>query len=239
MPIPILILNLSRIAIMASLVRLALRFSLPFSRGIAMPSPVAVTSIARRPFTTKPLQHTARRIPTHTVNVARPTSGHFPFLPARPFGLRHASTTAPSVSSTSPASSVSTAPAAKPAGKLRDLVRQYGPTGVGVYFAISAVDFGITFLAIQAAGADKVRRMEDWMFERFGNWGVFGIKEREQNLDRGDGPSAATVLVLAYGIHKTLLLPFRLGATAAVTPWVVRRLRAMGWSVGGRKTVKV
>jgi hypothetical protein len=44
-------------------------------------------------------------------------------------------------------------------------------------------------------------------------------------------PSWASTLVIAYGIHK-LLLPLRIGVTAAVTPTVVRRLRSMGWNIG-------
>lgn len=36
--------------------------------------------------------------------------------------------------------------------------------------------------------------------------------------------------VLAYTIHKTLLLPFRVGITAAVTPSFVKWLIRMGWA---------
>ncbi|BGP40901.1 DUF1279 super [Rhodotorula kratochvilovae] len=42
----------------------------------------------------------------------------------------------------------------------------------------------------------------------------------------------ATTAVLAYAVHKTLLLPFRVGVTVAVTPRVVRTLQGWGWRVG-------
>ncbi|GAA5864122.1 hypothetical protein JCM1840_000708 [Sporobolomyces johnsonii] len=42
----------------------------------------------------------------------------------------------------------------------------------------------------------------------------------------------ATTAVLAYAIHKTALLPVRVGITVAITPKVVRMLRGWGWNVG-------
>lgn len=48
-----------------------------------------------------------------------------------------------------------------------------------------------------------------------------------------EGYSAyATTAVLAYAIHKTALLPVRVGLTVWVTPKVVRLLRGWGWNVG-------
>ncbi|KAH8551915.1 hypothetical protein BGW37DRAFT_492878 [Umbelopsis sp. PMI_123] len=101
-------------------------------------------------------------------------------------------------------------------------------------------------------GADKVKELEDWVkgsFGRFGVWskkdtdkpettattlgvgGVLGEMEAEVTAE-GEQPSMASIFILAYGIHKTVFLPFRLGITAAVTPWVVRRLQTMGWRIG-------
>ncbi|GAA5949355.1 hypothetical protein JCM3765_003381 [Sporobolomyces pararoseus] len=42
----------------------------------------------------------------------------------------------------------------------------------------------------------------------------------------------ATTAVLAYAIHKTALLPVRVGITVWATPKVVRALRSWGWNVG-------
>lgn len=39
-----------------------------------------------------------------------------------------------------------------------------------------------------------------------------------------------TEAVLAYTIHKTLLLPFRVGVTAAITPSFVKYMVKLGWA---------
>ncbi|GAA5852791.1 hypothetical protein JCM8547_004686 [Rhodosporidiobolus lusitaniae] len=55
----------------------------------------------------------------------------------------------------------------------------------------------------------------------------------EQRKKQESGYSAyATTAVLAYAIHKTALLPFRVGVTVAITPKVVRLLQSWGWKVG-------
>ncbi|GAA5939191.1 hypothetical protein JCM1841_003172 [Sporobolomyces salmonicolor] len=54
-----------------------------------------------------------------------------------------------------------------------------------------------------------------------------------QKREAEKGYSAyATTAVLAYAIHKTALLPVRVGITVAITPKVVRMLRGWGWNVG-------
>jgi len=53
------------------------------------------------------------------------------------------------------------------------------------------------------------------------------------SASKKDGYGAlATTAVLAYAIHKTVLLPVRIGLTVAITPRVVRTLRAWGWNIG-------
>ncbi|KAM0748617.1 hypothetical protein T439DRAFT_327881 [Meredithblackwellia eburnea MCA 4105] len=42
----------------------------------------------------------------------------------------------------------------------------------------------------------------------------------------------ATTAVLAYAIHKTVLLPVRVGLTVAITPRVVKFLQSYGWKIG-------
>ncbi|GAA6005552.1 Nat2p [Rhodotorula paludigena] len=55
----------------------------------------------------------------------------------------------------------------------------------------------------------------------------------ERSAAGGSGYQAyATTAVLAYAVHKTLLLPFRVGVTMAITPRVVRTLQGWGWRVG-------
>lgn len=43
-----------------------------------------------------------------------------------------------------------------------------------------------------------------------------------------------TQLLLAYGVHKSLIF-FRIPLTAAVTPKVVKTLRSWGWNIGNKK----
>lgn len=43
-----------------------------------------------------------------------------------------------------------------------------------------------------------------------------------------------TQLLLAYGVHKSLIF-FRVPLAGAVTPKVVKTLRSWGWNVGNRK----
>ncbi|BGP32885.1 DUF1279 super [Rhodotorula toruloides] len=47
-----------------------------------------------------------------------------------------------------------------------------------------------------------------------------------------DYSALATTAILAYAIHKTALLPFRVGVTFAITPKVVRMLQSWGFKVG-------
>jgi Protein of unknown function (DUF1279) len=143
----------------------------------------------------------------------------------------------------------------KKPGKLRQLMKQYGIPGIAVYLTLGMVDLGATYFTIQMVGAEKVKELENWVkssFGRFGVWnkknhdepdttattlgvgGVLGELEAEVTAE-GAKPSVASIFILAYGIHKTVFLPFRLGVTAAITPWVVRRLGAMGWI--GRKAL--
>lgn len=44
-------------------------------------------------------------------------------------------------------------------------------------------------------------------------------------------PGLATQLALAYAIHKTFIF-VRIPLTIAVTPRIVRQLRAWGWNIG-------
>ncbi|BGP25393.1 peptide alpha-N-acetyltransferase Nat2 [Rhodotorula toruloides] len=50
--------------------------------------------------------------------------------------------------------------------------------------------------------------------------------------NKKDYSTLATTAILAYAIHKTALLPFRVGVTFAITPKVVRMLQGWGFKVG-------
>lgn len=122
--------------------------------------------------------------------------------------------------------------------KLRELTQKYGAVGVIVYLGVGVVDLGVTFGIIQLVGLDKVKALEKGVLDVVYSTGEkFGISKKP-TLDNGsdvvlnedDTPSFASVFILAYGIHKTLLLPIRLGVTAAITPAIVRKLHQLGWS---------
>lgn len=126
--------------------------------------------------------------------------------------------------------------------KLKELMRKYGAAGIAVYLGVSCVDLGVTFGVIQLVGLDKVKVLEKGALDiaySTGEW--FGFKRPlvenklvtandESSNSEDDTPSLASVFILAYGIHKTLLLPVRLGITAAITPAIVRKLHQLGWA---------
>lgn len=122
--------------------------------------------------------------------------------------------------------------------KLRELTQKYGAVGVIVYLGVGVVDLGATFGIIQLAGLDKVKSLEKGVLDVVYSTGAkFGITKKptldndsDVVLNEDDSPSFASVFILAYGIHKTLLLPIRLGVTAAITPAIVRKLHQLGWA---------
>lgn len=141
-------------------------------------------------------------------------------------------------------------------GKLKDLMKKYGRHALAVYLLLSGVDLAITFTLVHLAGAEKIEWVRDyvvasWRDMRYGSEvakEMQRVEEEEQRVkdlaeqaEQGVQPqpqgkkkkNANAMLwaefALAYGIHKTLLLPVRVGATAAVTPKLVHWLTARGW----------
>ncbi|TKY85414.1 hypothetical protein EX895_005576 [Sporisorium graminicola] len=119
--------------------------------------------------------------------------------------------------------------------RLKFLTRRYGWWALGVYLAASAVDLSLTFVAIHLLGADHIRSLEASLRKSI------GLEQRSPDHDddgtdsstkaSGGGNSTIwTEAVLAYTIHKTLLLPVRVAFTAAVTPSFVKWLVKMGWA---------
>jgi hypothetical protein len=115
-----------------------------------------------------------------------------------------------------------------PVSKTKQFMKKYGYVGIGVYLVLSAADLAATMAVISVKGADKVRQAEDYALEKAKGW--LGMKHTPLNETHlHEKPSFASVFLIAYGIHKTILLPFRLSLTAAVTPAVARRLMNWGW----------
>lgn len=122
--------------------------------------------------------------------------------------------------------------------KLKLLIKRYGWYAVGVYFLFGFVDFGIAFAAINFLGADQVAH---WTAEikTFVKEMISGPPVPSPGDDIGIEriPTAAggheglyAMIILAYTVHKTLFLPFRVGLTAAFTPKIVNWLAARGWA---------
>ncbi|KZT19902.1 hypothetical protein NEOLEDRAFT_1141409 [Neolentinus lepideus HHB14362 ss-1] len=120
--------------------------------------------------------------------------------------------------------------------RLKYLIRYYGWYALGVYFILSALDFGVAFAAINVLGAEHVSKLVNAVKEYVGSVihstppepGTEGIESASQH-----GASAQeglyAMLVLAYTIHKTLFMPVRVGLTAALTPKLVGWLGRRGW----------
>ncbi|KAI9303101.1 hypothetical protein BJ944DRAFT_268931 [Cunninghamella echinulata] len=138
-------------------------------------------------------------------------------------------------------------------GKFKQLAKKYGPSGILVYLGVGCIDLGLTFVTIQLVGAEKVKKIERIAIDTYHETKEkFGFKTTTAKIDGGiDGgngnengivkptafnknddlqPSLASVFLLSYGIHKTLLLPVRLAITTAITPAFVRKIHALGWA---------
>ncbi|ORZ16920.1 hypothetical protein BCR42DRAFT_413508 [Absidia repens] len=121
-----------------------------------------------------------------------------------------------------------------PDGKLKKFMKAYGYVGVGVYLGFSVVDLGLTMALIHVKGAAKVEQLEHWIVSKVKTSLGMPVSspaspQQQQSDDQHHQPSWTSIFVLAYGIHKTVLLPVRLSLTAAVTPAVARKLASLGW----------
>ncbi|KAF8932447.1 hypothetical protein BGZ47_011372 [Haplosporangium gracile] len=130
--------------------------------------------------------------------------------------------------------------------KIKQLIKQYGYTGVAVYLGISTLDLAATFIIVKAAGMEKIEKAQDYVLEHYGSY--FGYKPKSHShphegseavdLDKVDDEQVGaiynkasglwSVFVIAYGIHK-LLVPLRVVATSMITPPLVKWLVKKGW----------
>ncbi|KAF1811128.1 hypothetical protein P152DRAFT_374950, partial [Eremomyces bilateralis CBS 781.70] len=147
--------------------------------------------------------------------------------------------------------------------KLKALSREYGYSAVGVYLALSALDFPFCYLAVRWLGTDRIGRWEHKILGGF--WWMVGMVApgmAERRAERvtvgadgvggdGDGMEGGmdmekeiggrktegaiwTQLALAYAIHKSLIF-IRVPLTAAVLPKVVKTLRSWGYNIGKKR----
>ncbi|CAA7259275.1 unnamed protein product [Cyclocybe aegerita] len=121
--------------------------------------------------------------------------------------------------------------------KLKHLIKTYGWYALGVYIAISTLDFSVAFLGVNLLGAEYVSQVAASVKATVSN--VLHSRPAEPGKDEMDavgGPAQPgqeglyAMLVLAYTIHKTLFLPVRVGLTAALTPKLVHWLSRRGWA---------
>ncbi|KAL9063351.1 MAG: hypothetical protein Q9157_008286 [Trypethelium eluteriae] len=151
-------------------------------------------------------------------------------------------------------------------GHKTKLGREYGWSAMGIYFALSALDFPFCFLAVRLLGTERIGHWEHVAVEGF--WKIlevpfpnireskvnaeetgpegeaivresvgWGVEEAEAE-NRSDRASIWTQLALAYAIHKSFIF-IRLPFTVAITPKVVKTLRGWGWDIGKRKAKAV
>ncbi|KAI8991987.1 hypothetical protein BDF20DRAFT_812330 [Mycotypha africana] len=108
-------------------------------------------------------------------------------------------------------------------------MKKYGYVGIGVYLTLSALDLAATMAVINVKGAGKVVEMEHYVMGKVKGWVGMEHPPLDKSQLYDHKPSLTSVFVVAYGIHKTALLPVRLSLTAAITPAVARQLKNWGW----------
>ncbi|KAK4072351.1 hypothetical protein Trihar35433_4415 [Trichoderma harzianum] len=141
-------------------------------------------------------------------------------------------------------------------GRFKKLSREYGWSAVGVYFALSVLDFPFCFLLVRVVGTERIvsKFIPESVRTRWNEWRESLKSEEKQHLGSNDisdkvemagwgvekaqqrnkeEASLATQLALAYAIHKSFIF-LRVPLTAAVTPKVVKVLRGWGWNIGKR-----
>lgn len=102
---------------------------------------------------------------------------------------------------------------AKAASPIKEAVKLYGKTVIVVYVSVGLVNLSICYLAI-ANGVDMVGILSKLPY----------LGEKVASSAAGAG---ASTFVVAYFVHK-MMAPIRISATLAITPLIVRVLRARG-----------
>lgn len=149
---------------------------------------------------------------------------------------RYASNSPPA----SPTSSETPAAPQTLTARLKALIKTHGWYALGVYTAVSILDFSLTFAVIYLIGADQVTKVTSTAKEYIAEvlhkdpggdhmWDPAAETAQDSAIVKSGSEGLYAMIVLAYGIHKTLLLPFRIGITAAVTPKFVGFLTRRGW----------
>ncbi|KAI0743792.1 hypothetical protein C8Q80DRAFT_1183156 [Daedaleopsis nitida] len=205
-------------------------------RSFILRIPVIRTLTSR---VTQPILPLTNRLAPQSLSASRPFS-HFP--------ARLTSSTSSSSRPPPHESEHELPPDASLSQRLKHLIKSYGWYALGVYFILSTIDFTVAFAAVNIVGADHVSRVAAEVKEYFVSFihstppepGREEMESAAAHSNAGSHEGLMAMIVLAYTIHKTLFLPVRVGLTAAITPKLVRWLRARGWagSAGARRAAQ-
>ncbi|KAG9066636.1 hypothetical protein KI688_012544 [Linnemannia hyalina] len=240
-----------RVATTAAIRSTTMRTSTSGLRFYAATSVRPVTSAAPPPCT-----NTLRKTLHPTTSARFPSATPAPFTATRlapiirrGFATSTAGKTATTASTTTAASGSTVVASTTPQksgfmDKIKQLIKQYGYTGVAVYLGISTLDLAATFIIVKAAGMEKIEKGQDYLIEHYGHYVGYKPKPHAHNnpeavdLDKVDDEQVGaiynkasglwSVFVIAYGIHK-LLVPLRVVATSMITPPLVKWLVRKGW----------
>ncbi|KAI7132057.1 hypothetical protein KC352_g31100, partial [Hortaea werneckii] len=190
------------------------------------------------------LQQSSLRRSAQSRPSGRPASWSLRSAPRRTRGIRHNSNQASKGAQEQTAQQKSQQPSQGLSARFRDLSRRYGWAALGVYMGLSALDFPFCFMAVRWLGTDRIAHAEHLIAEAF--WsaaGMAGLDYRSKKEQDEPAPATGTAagikaggsiaedwggkgekghasiwtqLLLAYGVHKSLIF-FRVPLTAAVT----------------------
>lgn len=99
--------------------------------------------------------------------------------------------------------------------RFKKFTKEYGMPGVAIYTVVTVTDLALLYGAVRM-GVDVCPVLEHMNL----TWLTEG--------KAGEATETYGPFVVAYGAHK-LLMPARFALTFAITPPIVRRLRAKGW----------
>ncbi|THH16584.1 hypothetical protein EW146_g4081 [Bondarzewia mesenterica] len=124
--------------------------------------------------------------------------------------------------------------------RLKTLIKSYGWYALGMYIAISVVDFGVAFAGVNLFGAEYLSALTTsaknavvgMIYARPPEPGREELEDISAQTKPGGNEGLYAMIVVAYTIHKTLFLPVRVGLTAYLTPRLVGFLRTRGWAGG-------
>lgn len=105
--------------------------------------------------------------------------------------------------------------------RLKAFIGAYGWFALGAYLFFSALDFSFVFGCVYFLGADRVERMvqdgKAWVMQTMLHREVIESPKRDTPTGAGGREGLGAMIVFSYGIHKTLLIPVRLGCALTHT----------------------